>query len=61
MEGRNEITPKNGPFLRRWWLPDDPGNIVGGQPGLAGGTWNLDLLGKLNLPDLSPLPSPNPW
>jgi len=41
------LTPQGAPYLGRWWWPDDPKHIVGGQLALQDEVWRLTLFGWL--------------
>jgi hypothetical protein len=34
-----ELSPDEASFHGRWWVPDDPEHVVGGQLGLDGEFW----------------------
>lgn len=41
------LTPQGAPYLGRWWWPDEPKHIVGGQLALQDEVWRLTLFGWL--------------
>lgn len=41
------LTPQGGPYLGRWWWPDDRDKVVGGRLALEGEIWRLTLFGWL--------------
>jgi hypothetical protein len=43
----DQMRPEDAPFDGRWWIPEDPNNVVGGRLELEGEIWRLTLFGWL--------------